>query len=44
MEKNAVLVRRCGLPDEEVITDLEAHKDEKLNYLSTILTRRNLNN
>lgn len=44
MEKNAVLVSRCGLPDEEVITDLEAHKDEKLNYLSTILTRRNLNN
>ena len=43
MEKNAVLVSRCGLPDEEVITDLEAHKDEKLNYLSTILTRRNLN-
>lgn len=42
MEKNAVLVSRCGLPDEEVITDLEAHKDEKLNYLSTILTRRNL--
>lgn len=41
MIKNAVLVSRCGLPDEEVITDLEAHKDEKLNYLSTILTRRN---
>lgn len=41
MVKNAVLVSRCGLPDEEVITDLEAHKDEKLNYLSTILTRRN---
>lgn len=41
MVKNAVLVSRCGLPDEEIITDLEAHKDEKLNYLSTILTRRN---
>lgn len=40
MIENAVLVSRCGLPDEEVITDLAAHKDKKLNYLSTILTRR----
>ena len=40
MIDNAVLVSRCGLPDEEVIDDLQAQKDKKLNYLSTILTRR----
>ena len=40
MIDNAVLVSRCGLPDEEIITDLSAQKDKKLNYLSTILTRR----
>lgn len=37
---DAVLVSRCGLPDEKIITDVAAHKDEPLNYLSTILTRR----
>lgn len=37
---NAVLVSRQGLKDEKIITDLESHKAEKLNYLSTILTRR----
>jgi len=36
----AVLVSRCGLDDEKVITDVAAHKDEPLNYLSTILTRK----
>lgn len=40
MVDNAVLVSRCGLPDEEIINDLQAQKDKKLNYLSTILTRR----
>ncbi|WP_296899716.1 precorrin-2 C(20)-methyltransferase [uncultured Megamonas sp.] len=40
MIDNAVLVSRCGLPDEEIIDDLQAQKDKKLNYLSTILTRR----
>ena len=40
MLENAVLVSRQGLADEKIITDLEAHKSEKLNYLSTILTRR----
>ena len=39
MEDNAVLVSRCGHPDEEIINDLQAQKDKKLNYLSTILTR-----
>ena len=36
----AVLVSRCGLDDEKIITDVAAHKTEPLNYLSTILTRR----
>lgn len=40
LAENAVLVSRCGLPDEEVITDLPSQKDKKLNYLSTILTRK----
>ena len=41
MIDEAVLVSRCGLDDEKIITDVAAHKDEPLNYLSTILTRRN---
>ena len=41
MSDEAVLVSRCGLDDEKIITDIEEHKNEKLNYLSTILTRRN---
>lgn len=40
MIADAVLVSRCGLDDEKIITDVAAHKDEPLNYLSTILTRR----
>ena len=36
----AVLVSRCGLADEKIITDLQKHKSDKLNYLSTILTCR----
>ena len=40
MAKDAVLVSRVGLDGERVIHDLEAHADEKLNYLSTILARR----
>ena len=40
MIADAVLVSRCGLDDEKIITDIAAHKDEPLNYLSTILTRR----
>ena len=37
---DAVLVSRCGLEDEKIFADLEAHKADRLNYLSTILTRR----
>ena len=40
MIDDAVLVSRCGLDDEKIITDVAAHKDERLNYLSTILTRK----
>ena len=40
MIDDAVLVSRCGLDDEKIITDVAAHRDEHLNYLSTILTRR----
>ncbi len=40
MTDDAVLVSRCGLDDEKIITDVDAHKHEHLNYLSTILTRR----
>lgn len=36
------MVSRCGLPDEERIDDIEAQKNRKVNYLSTILTRRDL--
>ena len=40
MAQQAILVSRVGLDGEKVITDLQSHKDEKLNYLSTILTRK----
>lgn len=40
MTDKAVMVSRCGLPDEEKIEDIVAEKDKKVNYLSTILTRR----
>ena len=40
MSDQAVLVSRAGLDDERIIHDLPAHKGEKLNYLSTILTRK----
>ena len=37
---DAVLVSRAGLDDEKIITDVAPHKSERLNYLSTIITRR----
>lgn len=40
MAENAILVSRAGLSDERIIRDIPAHKDESLNYLSTILARR----
>ena len=40
MIDEAILVSRCGLDDEKIIEDVLGHKNERLNYLSTILTRR----
>ena len=40
LAKDAVMVSRCGLPDEERIDDIEEQKNKRVNYLSTILTRR----
>ena len=40
LAKQAVLASRCGLDDEVIIRDISGEKGRKLNYLSTILTRR----
>lgn len=40
LAENAVLISRCGLDDEKVITDITSCRDDDINYLSTILTRR----
>ena len=40
LAKQAVLASRCGLDDEVIIRDISQEKGRKLNYLSTILTRR----
>ena len=41
MAEDAVLVSRAGLDDEKIVRDIGAHRDVPLNYLSTILARRN---
>ena len=41
MAEDAVLVSRAGLDDEKIIRDIGAQCGEPLNYLSTILARRN---
>ena len=41
MLEQAVLVSRCGLSDEKIISNISDYKNEKLNYLSTIITRKN---
>ena len=41
MARQAVLVSRCGLSDEKIISDIAQHRHENLNYLSTIITRKN---
>jgi precorrin-2/cobalt-factor-2 C20-methyltransferase len=38
---HAVMISRCGLDDEQVVRDLKDIGDQKINYLSTILARRN---
>ena len=40
MAWQAVLVSRCGLPDEKIVSNISDYKNEKLNYLSTIITRK----
>ncbi|MBR1858501.1 MAG: precorrin-2 C(20)-methyltransferase [Selenomonadaceae bacterium] len=40
MARQAVLVSRCGLSDEKIISDITQHRHENLNYLSTIITRK----
>ena len=40
MSEEAVLVSRCGLSGEKIMDNIEECKFEKINYLSTILTRR----
>jgi len=40
MVENAVMVSKCGLEGEEIIYDLAANGGKKVNYLSTILTKR----
>lgn len=40
MVENAVMVSKCGLEGEEIIHDLAASGSKKVNYLSTILTKR----
>ena len=40
MADQAVMVSRCGLPDERRIDNIGKHKNESVNYLSTILTRK----
>lgn len=37
---NAVMVSKCGLEGEEIVRDFAAAGPEKVNYLSTILTKR----
>lgn len=41
MAEQSVMVSRCDLPGEDIICDIVKQKDKKVNYLSTILTRRN---
>lgn len=38
--EEAILVSRLGLDDEKIFYNVREHRNEKLNYLSTILTRR----
>ncbi|MGL5515133.1 MAG: precorrin-2 C(20)-methyltransferase, partial [Sporomusa sp.] len=40
MLENAVMVSKCGLEGEEIVHDLVTAGGMKVNYLSTILTRR----
>lgn len=41
LAENTVMISRCGLDDEHVVCNLKDLGDQKINYLSTILARRN---
>ncbi|MBR2215828.1 MAG: precorrin-2 C(20)-methyltransferase [Selenomonadaceae bacterium] len=43
MAKDSILVSRLGLPEERCLRDITEGRREKLNYLSTILCRRQRN-
>jgi precorrin-2 C20-methyltransferase len=38
---HAVMISRCGLDDEQIVLDIKDIGEGKINYLSTILARRN---
>lgn len=38
---HAVMISRCGLADEQVVRDIKGLGDQEINYLTTILARRN---
>lgn len=40
--ENAIMVTKCGLEDEQIVTDVTGVAAEDVNYLSTILARRRL--
>ncbi len=37
---NAVMVERCGSPQERVVKDLRTLKKEKINYLSLVIVKK----
>lgn len=40
LAEKSVMISRCGLSDEKIIYHIEEEKHKKVNYLSTILSRR----
>lgn len=40
LSNHAVMISRCGLPEEEIVRDIRTVQGKKVNYLSTILSRR----
>lgn len=37
---NAVLVSRCGLPEEAIVTDVRALRGQRIDYFSTLIVRK----
>lgn len=42
MLDDAVMASRVGLDDEKIIENVAAHRNDKVNYLSTIITRKKI--